>query len=110
MRRRAGVSGEFGERIAADAVAVTRATREHDDVRQGSSVRGAIDTAMIVVQLAAGRDIISAEDDGYADMFYDAMIVASALLSGCTVLYTEDMQRGQVIDGKLTLHNPFLSR
>lgn len=75
VRRRAGVSGEFGERIAADAVAVTRATREHDDVRQGSSVRGAIDTAMIVVQLAAGRDILSAEDDGYADMFYDAMIV-----------------------------------
>lgn len=75
VRRRAGVSGEFGERIAADAVAVTRATREHDDVRQGSSVRGAIDTAMIVVQLAIGRDILTAEDDGYADMFYDAMIV-----------------------------------
>jgi len=75
VRRRAGVSGEFGERIAADAVAVTRATREHDDVRQGSSVRGAIDTAMIVVQLAAGRDIHTAEDDGYSDMFYDAMIV-----------------------------------
>jgi MoxR-like ATPase len=75
VRRRAGVTGEFGERIAADAVAVTRATREHDDVRQGSSVRGAIDTAMIVVQLAIGRDILTAEDDGYADMFYDAMIV-----------------------------------
>ncbi|MGK0722348.1 AAA family ATPase [Leucobacter sp. W1478] len=75
VRRRAGVTGEFGERIAADAVAVTRATRVHDDIRQGSSVRGAIDTAMIVEQLAIGRDILTAEDDGYADMFYDAMIV-----------------------------------
>ncbi|MGK0715216.1 AAA family ATPase [Leucobacter sp. W1153] len=75
VRRRAGVTGEFGDRIAADAVAVTRATRVHDDIRQGSSVRGAIDTAMIVEQLAIGRDILTAEDDGYADMFYDAMIV-----------------------------------
>ncbi len=32
------------DRLVADAVAVTRATREHPDVRQGSSVRGAIDT------------------------------------------------------------------
>ena len=30
------------QRLVADAVAVTRATREHPDVRQGSSVRGAI--------------------------------------------------------------------
>lgn len=40
----------------------------------------------------------------------DAMIVALALLSGCTVLYTEDMRHGQVIDGRLTLRNPFVSR
>ena len=29
-------------RLVADAVAVTRATREHEDIRQGSSVRAAI--------------------------------------------------------------------
>lgn len=38
---------------------------------------------------------------------YDAMIVASALLSGCTVLNSEDLQAGQVFDGKLTVNNPF---
>jgi predicted nucleic acid-binding protein len=38
---------------------------------------------------------------------YDAMIVASALLAGCTLLYSEDMQNGQVIDGRLTIRNPF---
>ena len=31
------------QRLAADAVALTRATRAHEDIRQGSSVRGAID-------------------------------------------------------------------
>lgn len=39
---------------------------------------------------------------------YDAMIVASALLAGCITLYSEDMQNGQVIDGQLTIQNPFI--
>jgi predicted nucleic acid-binding protein len=37
---------------------------------------------------------------------YDSMIVAAAQLSGCTTLYSEDMQDGQVIDG-LTICNPY---
>jgi len=39
------------ERLVADAVAVTRATRAHEDIRQGSSVRGAIDLTLIAGQL-----------------------------------------------------------
>jgi predicted nucleic acid-binding protein len=39
--------------------------------------------------------------------FYDAMIVASALESGCTVLYSEDLQDGQVFERQLTIRNPF---
>ena len=39
------------DRLVADAVAVTRATREHEDIRQGSSVRGAIDLTLVAGQL-----------------------------------------------------------
>lgn len=38
---------------------------------------------------------------------YDAMIVAAALLAGASVLWTEDMQDGLVVEGVLTLRNPF---
>jgi len=38
---------------------------------------------------------------------YDAMIVASALMAGCTTLYSEDLQHGRVVEGKLTIRNPF---
>ena len=38
---------------------------------------------------------------------YDALIVAAALEADCATLYTEDLQSGQVIDGRLTIHNPF---
>jgi len=39
------------ERLVADAVAVTRATRKHEDIRQGSSVRGAIDLTLVAGEL-----------------------------------------------------------
>ncbi len=38
---------------------------------------------------------------------YDALVVAAALEAGCATLYSEDLQHGQVIDGKLTIRNPF---
>lgn len=38
---------------------------------------------------------------------YDATIVASALEAGCTTLWTEDMQHGQLIAGRLRIVNPF---
>ncbi len=38
---------------------------------------------------------------------YDALIVAAALEADCGTLYSEDMQSGQVIGGRLTIRNPF---
>ncbi len=39
--------------------------------------------------------------------YWDSLIVASALLAGCDYLYSEDMQDGLQVDGKLTIQNPF---
>jgi len=38
--------------------------------------------------------------------FYDALIVAAALLTGCGVLYSENLQSGQRIDRSLKIVNP----
>lgn len=43
----------------------------------------------------------------YGFEIYDALIVASALEGKCTILYSEDMQDGQIIDHRLTIRNPF---
>jgi predicted nucleic acid-binding protein len=45
----------------------------------------------------------------YRLSFYDALIVSASLLDECDVLYSEDMQHGLTIDGRLTIINPFLS-
>jgi len=93
------------ERLVADAVAVTRATRVHEAIRQGSSVRGAIDLTLVagqLFQLDPERGLVSAnaangDPDGhvtgewdepsagewdeaaelaYRETVYDAMILA----------------------------------
>jgi predicted nucleic acid-binding protein len=38
--------------------------------------------------------------------FFDAMVLASAHTSGCSVLWTEDMNSGEVVNGVL-ISNPF---
>ena len=43
----------------------------------------------------------------YRFSLYDALIIAAALDAGCSTLYTEDLQDGQVIDDALTIRNPF---
>lgn len=43
----------------------------------------------------------------YALSHYDGLIVAAAISSGITILYSEDMQDGLVVDGRLTIVNPF---
>lgn len=44
----------------------------------------------------------------YKLSFWDGLIVATARLAGVTVLYSEDMQHGLVLDGTLRIVNPFV--
>jgi predicted nucleic acid-binding protein len=46
-----------------------------------------------------------AERYGFA--IYDSFIVAAALSADCDTLWSEDMQDGMVVDGRLTITNPF---
>jgi MoxR-like ATPase len=64
------------ERLVTDAVVLTRATREHEDIRQGSSVRGAIDLTLVAGQLLELAGIDSPADQRYPEIVFDALIVA----------------------------------
>jgi predicted nucleic acid-binding protein len=44
----------------------------------------------------------------YGFHFYDALIAAAALEAQCTTLYSEDFQDGQLLEGRLTVRNPFV--
>lgn len=46
--------------------------------------------------------------DRYRLSTYDSMILAAALDAGCDTLWSEDMQHGFVVQGRLTIRNPYL--
>jgi MoxR-like ATPase len=87
-----GLDPALRTRVTADAVALARATRAHEDIRQGSSVRGAIDLALIAGELltmdtervvacaSTASDSAAADGDegekAYRETVYDAMAVA----------------------------------
>ncbi|HEX9700007.1 MAG TPA: hypothetical protein VGD06_11160 [Acidobacteriota bacterium] len=64
--------------------------------------------ARMDVVILSVDDVVAAIDlhrlHGFS--IWDALIVRAALISGCRVLYTEDMQDGRRIDG-LRIVNPF---
>ena len=53
------------------------------------------------------HDVGRALAERYGVSIYDAMIVASALIAGCTTLWSEDMQHGLLVEGRLRIVNPF---
>ena len=66
--------------------------------------------AFCQVVLIQPESIISALSlsNKFSYSFYDSLIIASALESGCTILYSEDLHIGQVVNGQLKIANPFL--
>ncbi|MFZ9737871.1 MAG: PIN domain-containing protein [Prochlorotrichaceae cyanobacterium] len=45
----------------------------------------------------------------YKYSYWDSLIIATALQSDCCILYSEDMQHDQLIEGKLRIINPFVT-
>lgn len=43
----------------------------------------------------------------YNYSYYDAQIIAAAMLSNCKILYTEDLHHQQIIENTLQIINPF---
>jgi predicted nucleic acid-binding protein len=76
--------------------------REIDEFLQ--LIRGLCPTEPLTLE---SHDLGRALGERYGFSVYDAMIVSSALLSGCEILYSEDLQDGLRVEHALTIVNPF---
>jgi predicted nucleic acid-binding protein len=76
-----------------------------DEVRRFLSVvRDLTETVPTDVAIhEVGIDI--AERYGFS--IYDSMILAAAMKSDCQIVFSEDMQHGQIIDRQIRIINPF---
>jgi predicted nucleic acid-binding protein len=64
------------------------------------------DSNVAVVKLQTvqnGLEIV--EKYGYS--YWDSLLLATAIENDCEIIYSEDMQHKQIIEGKLTILNPF---
>ena len=67
-------------------------------------------TEFPVIQVDVSLILAATERVGAASIsFWDALVVEAALVAGATRLLTEDVQHGQVFDGRLRVENPFRS-
>jgi predicted nucleic acid-binding protein len=88
------------------AVATRKANMSWGEVQLGLEAIKILCPDPLPITLDTHQEALAiAEKYGYG--IYDALIVASALAAKCTILYSEDMQDGQVIDRRLTIRNPF---
>ena len=79
--------------------------------REWDAIRQALDTIRIVldpplpISVDLHLDALTIAER-YGFNVYDSLIISAAKQAGCSVLYTEDLQDGQVIEG-VRVHNPF---
>ena len=70
-----------------------------------AAIRTVVGTTVLPIDIDTHADGLSiAERHGYG--VFDALMIASALLADCGTLWSEDMQDGIVIDGRLRISNP----
>ena len=79
----------------------------HEISEQLAAIRDLCPTAVPVTVEAHQHALAVADRYGYS--FWDALVIAAALDAHATVLYSEDMQDGQVIEG-MRIQNPFMSK
>jgi predicted nucleic acid-binding protein len=77
-----------------------------DEVRAALAAIRALCRTVLPLDINTHTDALRiAERYGYG--IFDALVVASALSANCGVLWSEDMQDGIVIEGRLRIANPF---
>jgi hypothetical protein len=69
-----------------------------------SMIRGLLKVEPVTIEMhQAGIDLA----ERYGLSVYDAMIASAALLTECDTLFTEDLQDGLLVSGRLRVVNPF---
>jgi predicted nucleic acid-binding protein len=86
--------------------ALTKYRREHDEIVGFiSEITKRANTSAISLSTVE-RCLTLKRAYGYA--YWDSLILAAAIEADCQILYSEDLQNGQVIEGTLTVKNPLI--
>jgi predicted nucleic acid-binding protein len=77
---------------------------------EAQSVVSGLANRTLVVDIDASKVLQAMEINiRYGYSYWDSLIISTALQSNCSILYSEDMQHNQLIEGKLRIMNPLVS-
>jgi predicted nucleic acid-binding protein len=77
-----------------------------EEIRDAVSALRTLCSTVLALDVAAHDEALRIAE-GYGYSIFDALVIASALQAGSETLWSEDMQDGMVIDGRLRIVNPF---
>ena len=90
------------------AVAIRKLKMPLPEVREIlDTIRAVCDVETVTIET---HDRALAIVERYGFSLYDSLLIAAALIADCKVLYSEDLQHGQLIDRQLRVVNPFSAR
>jgi len=90
------------------AVAIRKLKMPLPEVREVlDTIRAVCDVETVTIET---HDRALAIVERYGFSLYDSLLIAAALIADCRVLYSEDLQHGQLIDRQLRVVNPFSAR
>ena len=61
-------------------------------------------------RLLKSRILLKADVSESGEGWSDSQIIAAALACGASILYSEDLHHGQMVDGKLSIRSPYRLR
>jgi predicted nucleic acid-binding protein len=90
------------------AVAIRKLKMPLPEVREVlDTIRAVCDVESVTIET---HDRALAIVERYGFSLYDSLLVSAALIAGSKVLYSGDLQHGQLIEGQLRIVNPFGAR
>jgi len=87
------------------SVASRRLKMSIEEIREVLTTIRAICTVVPISEET--HDVALRLAERYGLSIYDSLIVAAALIAECKTVVSEDMQDGQILDGKVKIRNPF---
>lgn len=75
---------------------------------EAKQIIGEVATNFTVVEIDILKVLAALDINiGYGYSYWDSLVISTALLNDCNILYSEDMQHNQLIENKTRIVNPF---
>jgi predicted nucleic acid-binding protein len=101
-----GQSVFISTQVLSELYSALKKSKIDDSIAKQALLSYADSTNVVVITIETIRKSLDLRSI-YGYSYWDCLIIATALCSNCSILYSEDLQDDQLINGKVQIVNPF---